>query len=114
LATAQPKGRARKQNGGDEKPKGKAKAKAKASSAGVGDWAAFADVPDPVKHDEIGQILTHQIERFFAIGGLANLAALIGEVPDQQLGERCVILDDEDRGFHQITFSPPFGMSRSE
>jgi hypothetical protein len=51
LARAQPKGRARKQNGGDEKPKGKAKAKAKASSAGVGDWEAFAGQHDAGQHD---------------------------------------------------------------
>ena len=51
MATPQPKGRTKKQKGGDEKPKGKAKAKAKASSATVGDWAAFADVPAPVQHE---------------------------------------------------------------
>ena len=53
----------------------------------------------PVEQDQVGRRLARQKHRFLAVAGLHDAIARLAEMPFEQLGDRRIILDDEDTRF---------------
>src|SRR3546814_6860830 len=49
----------------------------------------------PVEQDDVGDALLDQHQRLLAVGGLAHRIAFAREMPDDQFGDRLVILDQQ-------------------
>ena len=55
-----------------------------------------ADALDhPVEHDQVGRALRGEKQRLVTVGGADDFIAFAGEMPDQQIGEGAIVLDQQ-------------------